>query len=166
MKRRVVASGEWCEIACAVIGDGTQSPASTLLDELETNVWPNPNVEIYPDEYQTTQRTRLLALVEAIAEGNDIRRGDFNYLHKGIWELKIQDLRVSFFDTDGEGGWTEKTGSKISAWDGDQWEFPELDELVRLGHCFAKTAPKTNETDLARSIEVREEDAFHDKSSA
>lgn len=138
-----------------------------MLDLLANKTWPNPNVKRLPDEYQTSQRTRLLALAEAVAEEEPLRRNDFNFLDDGVWELKINDLRVSFFDVDGEGGWVPKNGEKVPAWDGDRYELPDdFDKLIRVGHYFAKTGKRTAKTDIFRSIEVRKEDVAHDTRAA
>lgn len=164
VERRVVADGAWYEVACAVLADGETSPAAELLDELEAGMWADPEAAELPDERQVRDSIRLLALAESLANEGDLPRGLYNRLEKGIWELKVGNIRVTFYDTDGEGGFVPKYGTQVPAWDGYRWELPDdFDDFIRLGHTFAKTGKTTTRGDLARSETVRAEDVNHDK---
>ncbi len=160
--RRVVADGETYEICCALREDGS-SPTSDLLDKLEEMVWPDPAATELPDEYQTSLRRRLIAHVEMLAEEGDLPRSAYNRLQDGIWELKVGNLRVSFYDTDGKGGFTAKDGESSPSWDGGTLHFlPEFDENIRLGHTFAKEGQQTKSEDIEACRLTREEDLAHD----
>lgn len=162
VQRTVVADGSCYEIACAVTADGT-SPAEMALAELADNVWPDPEAEELPDEYQTSMRKRLMAALERLAETGELPRSMYNRLNDGIWEFKFATLRMSFFDTDGEGGWVPKLGTP-SVITGPHWLLPDdFDEFIRLGHTFGKSSQRTNPADLQRCAEVREEDVAYDK---
>lgn len=161
LERTVIADGEFCVIECAVRSDGS-TPVEVLLRELEEGTWPNPNSEELPDSYQPRQRDRFLALCELLAEGDDLPQNAVNHLEDGIWEFKVGDLRVTFYDTDGRGGYVAKTPKYVSNWSGADFEY-DMDEFVRLGHYFAKTGPTTTSNDLQSANEVRVEDLTHDR---
>lgn len=163
VSRLVLADGDFYQVQCAVLRDGVSAPAADLLAQLEKGVWRDPAVDRFPDEYQPTVRRRLLAEVEYLAENGELE-GQFNRLRMGIWELKIGNLRVTFYDTPGDGTFSPKFGEPYWEWDGSQsWILPDFDEFVRLGHCFAKDSQKTREIDIQHSIRVREEDISHDR---
>lgn len=164
VERRVVADGEWFEVACAVLADGESSPAATLLDELERGMWADPEAEELPDERQVRDSIRLVALAESLANEGDLPRGTYNRLEHGIWELKVGNIRVTFYDTDGQGGFVPKYGTEVPTWDGHRWELPDdFDEFIRLGHTFPKTGRRTTREDLDLSESARAEDIDHDK---
>lgn len=166
VNRRVVADGGHCEVSCAVRADGTTSPASDLFDQLAANTWADPHADKLPDERQTRHRDRLIALCEALADGNDLPNGSFNALQAGIWELKVDGIRVTFYDTDGTGSYVDTAPEYEDTWDGGRrpvFPMDDLEEHIRLGHCFAKTTQKTTDEDLHQSQQVREEDLAHDR---
>ncbi len=143
--------------------DGTTSPASDLLDDLSEGMWDDPEAESLPDEYQPTLRRRLIANIEYFANHGELGRDSYNRLRDGIWEFKASGVRISFYDTDGIGGYDPKHGERVSTWDQRYiYELPEFDEFIRLGHAFPKTSQKTTEADLASCATVREEDLEHD----
>lgn len=155
--------GDWYTVHCALRGDLT-APASELLDDLDEGVWADPQAVALPDEYQANVRRRLLVSIEALAMEGTLPRGAFNRLEEGIWELKVANLRLSFFDTDGNGGYTPKIGEAYTSWNGrTEYDLPEFDEKLRLGHYFAKTAQRTSNEDLEACKTVRLEDVAHDK---
>ena len=164
VNRQILADGEFHEIACAVLKDGKTSPVLELLAQLDAGVWPDPSVDEFPDERQARDRARFFAEIEHLANEGEPLRG-YNYLHDGIWELKIGPLRVTFYDTPGDGTFTAKKGRKAEGyWSASSFHFPhDFDRYVRLGHYFAKTGRKTLPADLQRSFDVRQEDLEHDR---
>lgn len=91
-----------------------------------------------------------------------------NYLREGIWEFKVSNLRLTFYDTDGFGSscTTDVGENSERLWDGTMsYSLPEdFGELIRLGHHFPK-APNTRKTppgDLTTATTVRKEDFEHD----
>lgn len=128
-------------------------------------MWPDPQAEELPDEYQVRLRVRLLALIEAFANGEELLQRSYNYLENSMWEFKVESVRVTFYDTDGQGNWTPLEGVPIREWDGrTRWEFPEDDfeENVRLGHTWGKDGRFADPEDIKIAMEVREEDIRHD----
>lgn len=158
----VIADGDYHEVSCCLLEDGVSSPVTTLLDELNNGVWPEPNVTDFPDEYQANYRSRLLAEIEHLcALGVPAR--DYDYLTEGIWEFKIAGLRVTFFDTPGDGTYSPKVGERATASGPRRFHFPdEFDEFVRLGHYFGKDTGKTRQEDLRSAKKIRKEDLAHD----
>ena len=164
--RRVVADGTYCEVACAVLADGVTSPASDLLDQLDEAMWPDPEVDQLPDERQTRHRSRLISLCEALADGDDLPAGSWNALPEGMLELKVDGIRVTFYDTDGHGNYSSAAPEYTDRWDGTRQPVLPIDDFqehIRLGHCFPKTTQKTTMKDIQRSQQVREEDVSHDR---
>lgn len=166
VQRRVVADGAFYEVSCAVAADEVTAPSAQVLDELRSGMWADPEAEVLPDEYQPRLRTRLLAHVTQLAQDGELPPHAFNRLDDGIWELKVESIRMTFFDTDGAGNWTPKMGGRIETWDGHRWDLPEdFDEYIRLGHCFAKEGQKTPPEHIEASCTMREEDVYHDRKS-
>lgn len=165
--RTVVVDGAYAEIACAVRSDGTV-PAMVLLEELEQGVWNDPQAVELPDERQVDDRIRLLALIEMLGEDGEIPRdtiqGGYNRLgDQGMWELKVGTIRLTFYDTDGVGGFVPKLGTKEDTWNGYYWQLPDdFDEFIRLGFAFGKSEAKTKRDDLYEAHSVRAEDLEHD----
>lgn len=166
VRRRVLHDGGAYLIECAIAADGVSSPADQILRELEENFWDDPASDKRPDEAQTKIYTRVMAHFEWLAEyGRFERPTDFNSLDQGIWEIKVANVRFSFFDTDGVGGYSPKYGTAYLDWQQKlRWELPEqFDEFVRIGHCFAKVSQQTLEEDLQQADAMREEDVGHDR---
>lgn len=161
--RLLLADGRVHEVTCALLADGKSSPVVELLEQLDSKIWPAPGVTVFPDEYQVKMKSRFLAQVEHLAEYGDLENG-YNRLQAGIWEFKVETLRVSFFDTPGDGSFTPKHGSVETQWDGKvRAVLPDdFDEYIRVGHYFPKTGQRTEQSDVDRSIEVRAEDLSHD----
>ncbi len=165
-ERRKVNEGRYATIECAIRKDGS-SPASDLLDELEGHIWCDPLADELPDAYQAKLYARLLAEIENLADGYDPSPQHLNYLDNGIWELKITNLRLTFYDTDGRGSpCTQHSdvefelGRKVHC-------LPEQfgrAGIIRLGHHFPKQSQKTTERDLQLSSTVRREDLSLDRS--
>lgn len=162
VERVVIADGDFHEVAAAVRADGSV-PFIDLLTQLEQGMWQDPLVEEYPDEYQPKMRSRVLAEIEHLADYGEPAR-DYDYLTEGIWEFKIGNLRVTFYDTPGDGTFTPRLGERNEGhWVRHRRQFPEdCDEFVRVGHCFVKTSQKTRQTDLGEAKRVREEDLKYD----
>lgn len=133
-----------------------------LLEMLEGQVWPNPNVTDLPDEYQATQRRRLLALLQMVADGEPLPANSVNYLRDGIWEFVVSDLRVTFYGTEGDGTVDMKTPAPRGFWTNAEFD-GDYAPIIRVGHYFAKTTQKTPEKDIQEAIRVRDEDLAHDR---
>lgn len=130
----------------------------------------DPDLEDVPDDAQISQADKLRVGIEFFAEHGypNNRYCTLNALRDGIWEFKKGRVRISFFDTDGEGNFAPK--SKIQDRreadfpdDEAHWQIPQFDPLIRLGHCFGKTTEKTEEEDIIMTLQVREEDIAHDR---
>lgn len=168
MERRLIAEGEWYEVECAVRTDES-SPASEFFDALQNHQWDPGALEIplEPDE-QIRSRDILLVWCQALADtGNPVRRTAVNYLTDGVWEFKRGAIRLTFYDTPGDGSYSpkppERDGRSLGAdWHEFYW-FPEFDDFVRLGHAFPKAGQRTSDFDLAECQLVREEDLTHDE---
>ncbi|MEU2199542.1 hypothetical protein [Isoptericola sp. NPDC019482] len=165
VERRVLADGRIHEIACAVRADGVTSPVATFLDELADGlVDPSSAPDLEHDE-QITHRAWLEAAFERFADEGDLPgpRG-WNRLRDGVWEIKRFNLRITFFDTDGVGGYDPKLG-----FEGDGYwappELPDFDEFIRLATAFVKPPAqrKTPDREIYRAKQVREEDVSHDR---
>ena len=162
--RRLFVDGDYFEVACAVASDGVTSPAARTIDELEVGMWDDPHADSLPDEYQPKLRSQLLAHLTNLANYGDLPPSAYNRLRDGIWEVKVESIRITFFDTDGQGGWTPKLGTRVDKWDGYRWDLPaDFDEYLRLGHSFAKTGQKTPSDHIDASLHMREEDTAHDR---
>src|SRR5690625_1457330 len=164
VNRYVVADGAYHEVACAVLADGKTSPVLDLLAELKGGIHEGSLVEGSADESGARDYARLIAQIEYLAHEGEPSHS-FDYLTGGIWEFKIGDLRVTFYDTPGDGTFTPKTGIRNEGhWRQRRYEFPdEFDDYVRLGHRFTKVGQKTPKSDLDQAAKVREEDLKHDR---
>ncbi|MGP9490606.1 hypothetical protein ACT3UD_18235 [Glutamicibacter sp. 287] len=162
VERILIVDGGHCEVSHALRADKSV-PAAEFLEALSRQNWPIEDIEL-PDEKQPSFRSRMLACLRDIAEGYDILIKDHNKLVDGIWELKADVLRLTFYDTDGAGKYTPKEGSRVPPIQGNGWilDVTELDEYVRTGHAFSKSSQKTSRADLDEAIMVRKEDLHHD----
>lgn len=160
VERTVVYDGDYCLVEYAITTD-RREPAKEFLNRLGAGmveVTDIPN----PDEKQPSYKAKLLGAIFDFAEGEDVPRHVYNFLTDGIWEFKAGDVRVSFYDTDGQGGFEPKNWKKDSPF--AQAELPEdFDEYVRLGHCFAKPERNPTASDLAECATVRMEDLNYDR---
>lgn len=162
--RTIVVKGEWLEVAFAVRKDGSK-PGGECLNFLKSKMWPQPGIEL-PDEAQPAFYFQLISDLRDLADGIDLEAGRHNRLRSGIWELKRDAVRLTFFDTDGRGGYVAKNGATKEDFDGSlqrQLLTEELDEFVRVGFAFTKVSQMTPQSDILEALRVREEDLKHDQ---
>ena len=97
-------------------------------------------------------------------EGDFPHEENHNQLRDGVWELKRFNIRITFFDTDGKGGYDPKINFEGSGPWGKGPELPEFDEYVRLATSFIKPPDvrKTPPHEISLAKQVREEDTRHD----
>src|SRR5690625_1120152 len=125
VRRYVVADGAYHEVACAVLADGKTSPFLDLLMELQGGTRDESQVEGSADESRARDYERLVAQIEYLAHEGEPSHS-FDYLTDGVWEFKIWDLRVTFYDTPGDGTYTPKTGVRNEGhWRQRRYEFPD-----------------------------------------
>lgn len=151
-------------VECGRGADG-ESPAHDLLKLLLAKQWVNSEAEKYPDEKQASFYIRLRDLLKRLAQDEELPLGTYNRLDDGVWELKVNNLRLTFYDTDGVGGYVPKHGTRKYGWDGKHyWELPyDFCDDIRLGTYFEKDDEQAPPAEVARSIEFREEDLSHDR---
>jgi hypothetical protein len=164
VERLVVADGDVYEVACAVRADRVTSPVAEFLEHLSVGlVDPTSAPDLQPDE-QIGHRAWLEEALRRFADEGDLPGPrDWNRLRDGVWEIKRFNLRITFFDTDGEGTYDPKIG-----FDGSYWRppaLPEFDEYIRLATAFVKppTVRTTPEREIVLARKVREEDVSHDR---
>lgn len=164
--RRIVAKGAFYDVECGIAADGS-SPAALFLDRLREGMWDgDPNDTDRPSDEQLYDYPRVIALVGYVARvGEPPHARAVNHLLSGIWEFKHGNKRISFYDTPGDGTWTEKRPVRMpeEGSGGTYWWFPDFDEILRLGHCFAKQSQKARQEDVDRAVAVREEDIRYDQ---
>ncbi|MCL2783407.1 MAG: hypothetical protein FWD80_05475 [Propionibacteriaceae bacterium] len=167
VKRRVICDGEVYEVACALRADGVTSPVASFLDALRHQNWhPDADAQsqLSPDE-QIKSHYVMLATVRHFAN-----TGEFTHwterrpLQDGIWEVKHLELRISFYDTDGRGGYQPKYVTKSPMGGGGYYPIPNFDEYIRLGTVFEKNTQKTPQSELDSAELIRTEDLAHDTS--
>jgi len=166
MDRRAIARGQFHDVDCAVRKDG-RSPAGQFLDALKNGVWDH-TVESEPrDEQISDYHWFLNAIRHWASTGEPVYRDAVKALEDGVWEFRHGDKRLTFFDTDGRGGYTAKLPirryAEAEAPESEYWQIPYFDRLIRIGHAFTKVSQKTLKKDLSESQEVREEDLAHDR---
>ena len=161
--RTVVVEGSHHIVEYAVRANGS-SPASEALDELKKGMWEDPDGDTFPDKRQVSDRDRLLSLVKELADGYVLRRGSYNHLQDGMWELKVGPTRFTFYDTDGHGSSCTLLPDQFDDYRGKpRYEIPEeFGPIVRLGHVFSKSGEKAKKADIKMALQVREEDLSHD----
>lgn len=165
--RRIVAKGAFYDVECGIAADGS-SPAAMFLDQLKEGMWDgDPNDTDRPSDEQLYDYPKVIALIGYVArEGEPPHGRAVNHLLRGIWEFKHGNKRITFYDTPGDGTWTEKVPVEaLEEGRGTYWWFPDFDEIIRLGHCFAKQSQKAREEDIDRAVAVREEDIRYDEGS-
>lgn len=167
-QRRQVAIGDCYVVECAVRADGS-SPAEEFLRALRENSLPDDPEQGFADE-QVGVYAWFLRVIQNFADtGEPWHKGAVNYLTDGIWEFKRRNKRITFYDTDGEGGYTRKPRiddsreADVDPNQNDFWWFPNFDENIRLGHSFLKEGQETPSDDLIAAEEVRKEDLKHDR---
>ncbi|MDY0911579.1 hypothetical protein [Rathayibacter festucae] len=157
----------------ALAADGASSPAEDALRQIMTGTWeadPEAVAEGIPSDAQIQSRAKVMSGIKYFARhGYPPRASGVNALRDGIWEFKERYKRISFFDTDGRGGYepkhkfTEREESDYP--DSEYWHIPSFDECIRLGHCFGKPPEQrtTTEQDIEATLRVRREDLSHDQ---
>lgn len=161
VERSEVADGVCHIIENAVRLDGTE-PAALFIDLLDQGKM-IVNEEELVDEYLPKDASHVRAAIDDLAEGRELASNRYNELRDGIWELKSGDVRVSFYDTDGAGQFTPKSGAVTQTHWRKIIELPDFDDYIRLGHCFPKQSRATAESDITLTKTVRLEDLSHDK---
>ncbi|MDF2917220.1 MAG: hypothetical protein K0S70_1437 [Microbacterium sp.] len=160
--------GETHEVRHALRADGS-CPSFQALTEMSEGRWSgDPDLANVPDDIQITQGQKLHAGIEFFAEYGypNNRYCTVNNLNDGIWEFKLGAVRVSFFDTDGEGGHSPKYRIRHiddADFSDEFWWLPGFDDYIRLGHCFGKNSQATDDHDLQEAVRVREEDLQYDR---
>ncbi|WP_147918113.1 hypothetical protein [Ruania zhangjianzhongii] len=166
MERRLVVKGAFYDVECARTADGSE-PAGQFLDELKKGMWDgDPNDPDRPSDEQIYDYPAILAVLKHVATvGEPPHARAVNYLERGVWEFKRAAKRLSFFDTPGDGTYTErpKILDRTNGIESVYWWFPNFDHQLRLGHCFAKLGEKALPQDVQRSLDVREEDLTYDQ---
>lgn len=163
-------------VVFAVEADGVTSPAENALKMMLTGEWPEDpeaKAEGLPSDTQISRRAQLVAGIKYFARNGVPAWGScgVNALRDGIWEFKEGEKRVSFFDTDGRGGFQPKKKFKDQTVadfpDDEDWDIPSFDKEIRLGHCFGKPWGQrlTEQADLDETVRVREEDLSHDRAA-
>lgn len=166
MYRRGIVRGQFHRVDCAVREDGRE-PAGQFLDALKKGAW-DRNDESGPlDEQISDYHWFLNAIAYWANTGEPVYRDAVKALEDGVWEFRRGDKRLTFFDTDGNGGYTAKleirSYADAEAPDSEHWQIPYFDYLVRIGHAFTKVSQKTLKRDLSESLKTREEDLAHDR---
>jgi hypothetical protein len=158
--------GDAYEVLCAFEADGKNSPAWNLLEQLRKGEWPEPDTTELPPDAQISIRAKVRSLIKMLAQEGRLPPGNFNKLRDGIWELKHVDVRLTFYDTLGDGNFTPKEGEPTYDWQQNVYypQLPDFDDYLRLGHAFEKPLHirKTTEHDIAESLRIRTEDLTHD----
>ncbi|MCA4725795.1 hypothetical protein H8Z58_23475 [Mycolicibacterium fortuitum] len=166
MDRRMIVKGQLHQVDCAVREDGS-APAGRFLDALKKGMWDRADAAGPVDEQISDYHWFLNAIAYWANTGEPVYRDAVKALRDGVWEFRHDDKRLTFFDTDGNGGYTAKlpaqSHSEAEAPDSEYWQIPYFDHLIRLGHAFTKVSQKTSEHDLAESQTTREEDLAHDR---
>lgn len=158
-----MADGDYYLMECALRSDKS-SIVDSFLNDLELGKW-NPKIgRKLPQDEQVSMFAWVLAACDHFANYGDFPGAkDHNQLREGIWEIKHFNIRISFYDTDGRGGYNPKIDlSGISNW-GDPPRLPEFDDQIRLGTAFCKNSKKTEPRDIHLAQVVRDEDLNHDR---
>jgi len=165
VERRRIVRGKLHDVDCAVREDGS-SPAGTFLDSLKSSSWDRDD-DLAADEQIGDYHWFVNAIRHWAKTGEPVYRSAAKHLADGAWEFRHGDKRLTFYDTDGKGGYSAKMPisdhAKADAPDSQHWEIPSFDELIRLGHAFTKVGQKTPKKDLDATKTVREEDLAHDR---
>ncbi|MGH3439749.1 MAG: hypothetical protein ACRDRN_25265 [Sciscionella sp.] len=166
IERRWIVSGEFHNVHCAVRTDGS-SPAGDFLAALKAGVWARGD-EAEPNDEQISEWHWFLDAIRHWARtGEPVYRDAVKALEDGIWEFRHGDKRLTFYDTDGKGGYTAKLPigdhADAEAPGSVYWQIPYFDKFIRLGHAFTKVSQKTLDLDLDEARKVREEDLAHDR---
>jgi hypothetical protein len=119
----------------------------------------------------TPGQTRNSPTIQKFAEnGVPESPRHINVLEGGVWEFKRASKRVTFYDTDGNGNcltlrYVRVRSDAHRGSDDEMWRYPNFERQLRLGHCFGKTAARTDDADIEESIAVQEEDLTYDRAA-
>lgn len=153
VSRTLIYVGTHYSIECATRKDGS-SPALSMLKQLAQGMVRIPDIPP-PDTAQTAFLTDIMIFIKDIADGYQPRNGALNYLTQGIWELKRETIRITFYDTDGLGNsHTHSSREFLNV---------EFYPILRLGHSFVKHSSKTSHEDINQALLTRKEDIDYDK---
>ena len=162
--RMLVAEGDQFAIECAVRSD-LSSPVAEFLDGMKAG---DPSVEQADGAFESDEQVEwfdwFLSACEGLANTGYLPHRDaHNQLHDGIWELKHSVLRVSFFDTDGNGNYSPKI-DRVSYSSLSTRPWPEdFDYYLRLTTAFQKTGRNPPPDAIQLAKQVRTEDLTHDR---
>lgn len=153
VSRTLIYVGTHFAIECAIRKDGS-SPAMAMLNELARGSVEIPDFPP-PDAAQPSFLTDLMVFIKEIADGFQPRSGALNYLTEGIWELKRETIRITFYDTDGAGNFHGHQHKRFLE--------TQFYPILRLGHSFVKQSAKTSQEDIHLALLTRKEDIDNDK---
>lgn len=166
IERRLIVSGQIHQVDCAVRRDGS-CPSGEFFDALKTSTWDREGESVAADDQISDYHWFLNAIKYWANTGEPVYKDAVKSLEDGVWEFRHADKRLTFYDTDGKGGYAAKlpinNHTEADAPDSPYWQIPYFDELIRLGHAFTKVSQKTLRNDLAAMKTVREEDLAHDR---
>ena len=151
--RTLIYVGTHFAIESAIRKDGT-SPAMRMFDQLSQGRLEIPDFPP-PDNAQTLFLTDLMIFIKEIADGYQPRSGALNYLTEGVWELKRETVRITFYDTDGAGNFHGHQHKRFLE--------AQFYPILRLGHSFVKQSAKTSQEDIEQALLTRKEDIDYDK---
>lgn len=165
MQRRPIVRGQFHHVDCAVREDGS-APAGVFLDALKKGVW-DQNEESEPlDEQISDYHWFLNAIRHWANTGEPVYRDAVKALEDGVWEFRHGDKRLTFFDTDGNGGYTAKlqishtqTPRRLIA----NIEHPLLRPPDPHRTCVHQGQPKDTHSGSSRIPQDQEEDLVHDR---
>ena len=153
VSRTLIYVGTHFAIEGAIRKDGS-SPAINMLKQLALGMVNIPDIPP-PDSAQTSFLTDIMIFIKEIADGYQPRQGALNYLTEGIWELKRETIRITFYDTDGAGRFHGHQHEKFLE--------AQFYPILRLGHSFVKDSAKTSREDIYHALQTRKEDISYDK---
>lgn len=166
IERRPIVRGQVHQVDCAVRRDGS-CPAGEFLDALKRSIWNQADETCSADEQLGDYSKLLYAIKYWANNGEPAYKDAAKSLEDGVWEFRYADKRLTFYDTNGKGGYTAKLPirdyAEADAPKSQYWQIPNFDYLIRLGFAFTKRSQKTTMSDLATSGVVREEDLAHDR---
>ena len=158
-------------IECAVMSDGS-SPATEFLVSLSRGYWrEDPEHKPPRDPDQINDFVRLMGTIEHIGkEGCPETGGSVNHLEDGIWEFKRGKLRLTYWDTPGDGTYSPKAKiddkrTIVGPDPCDFWWYPRMDPILRLGCAWPKEGQFAPSEGIENAKSIREEDCAHDRRS-
>lgn len=165
--RRLQTRGRAYEISFAVCADGC-SPAAEFLDDLAAGAWQEGIALGDSALDQVADADMFVAQMKRYAKTGELGgRHQINGLGRGIWEFKVGAKRLSFFDTDGLGGFTSR-GPFTDQASSDRptskiWHMPTLERRLRLADGFPKRGQTTPSKPINWAHKIRKEDVEYDK---